>query len=340
MIFEWHQSAWDGLVRARENLHHALLLRGPEGTGKLRFAKSLAAWLLCEAPFPRVAPCGTCPSCRWVTNESHPDFREIGPQTDEDGGEGEGAAERRQRVQITIAQIRELADFLNVSSHRQGARVVLIHPADALNPNAANALLKSLEEPPANVFFLLVTHRPQVVLPTIVSRCRQFALPPPRSGQSEKYLADNGVTNPKPILAVAGGAPLLALQLEDPQFWSQHREFAEVVATPAFDALAAAERLKAHALPQLLARLQRWSYDLMLSKTVKNIRYFIDFQSAIDRISSGLVESEIARFHRSMVRMQRVIHHPLNQQLVLETLMLAYARLLQGDIAQAPGTWR
>ena len=107
--------------------------------------------------------------------------------------------------------MRELADFLNIGSHRGGLRVALVHPAEEMNINAANALLKALEEPPAGAVFLLVSHRPARLLPTIRSRC--VALPvaiPPREA-ALRWLSGQGMPDAERWLAYAGGAPLRAL---------------------------------------------------------------------------------------------------------------------------------
>src|SRR5207247_4155502 len=111
-------------------------------------------------------------------------------------------------LEIKIYQVRELADFLNIRSHRGGLRVALVHPAEEMNINAANALLKALEEPPAGAVFLLVSHRPARLLPTIRSRC--VALPvavPPREA-ALRWLSGQGMPDAERWLAYAGGAPL------------------------------------------------------------------------------------------------------------------------------------
>src|SRR5207302_9240848 len=112
---------------------------------------------------------------------------------------------------ILIEQVRELASFLNVGSHRGALRVALVHPAEDMNANAANALLKGLEEPPAGAIFILVSHRPARLLPTVRSRCVAIPVPIPPREVSLAWLAAEGAANPERWLAFAGGAPLQAL---------------------------------------------------------------------------------------------------------------------------------
>ena len=113
---------------------------------------------------------------------------------------------------IKVEQVRELADFLYIGSHRGGLRVALFHPAEDMNENAANALLKGLEEPPAAAVFILVSGRPAQLLPTIRSRCVALPVPlPPREAALE-WLVQQGIKAPERWLAYAGGAPLRALE--------------------------------------------------------------------------------------------------------------------------------
>src|SRR5689334_16771376 len=146
MIYSWHKTEFGSLLKRKAGLPHALLLRGPRGIGKLAFAESLATALLCEKPAQDGAPCGQCASCGWIGQGSHPDFRRLEPENLARGEEAEQGAEKKEKAstQISVDQARSLADFIHVSSHRGGSKVVLIHPAEALNVNAANALLKGL----------------------------------------------------------------------------------------------------------------------------------------------------------------------------------------------------
>ena len=115
--------------------------------------------------------------------------------------------------EISVDQIRDLSSFANLSAHCGGYRIVVIHPAEAMNSNAANSLLKTLEEPTDKLLFLLVTHKPQQLLPTILSRCLSFAVHTPTREVGVAWLAEQGVKNPEHALAQTGFAPLQALGL-------------------------------------------------------------------------------------------------------------------------------
>lgn len=312
----------------RGSLPHALLIAGPEGIGKHTFTTELARTLLCERPLARGTACNACTGCAWYQQGSHPDFRFLEPEQPKESGEAGEGRERRGSAQITVEQVRELADFINLSSHRGGARVVLIEPAESLNPNAANALLKGLEEPPSQTHFLLVTHRWQQLLPTIRSRCQQIMLPLPAAKPALDWLESQSLPDPPLALAHAGGAPLLAAAFED-EYWQARERLLELIGASRFDPLDAANALHDVAPQRIVTLLQKWSYDLAFQKTTGRVRYNPDRAAALARLSARLDMLAIVRFHRSTVQLQRFVHHPLNARLFVEELLLAYAELVR-----------
>ena len=209
--------------RARLNrLPHALLVHGAPGVGKLALAESMTQLLLCEHADPARRPCGECEGCRWLRAGNHPDFRRVEPEAlakqplEAEGEEGssEPSPARRTRqpsLQIKIEQVRGLADFLNLRSHRGQLRIALIHPAEDMNESAANALLKGLEEPPSGAIFILVSHRPARLPATIRSRCVALGVPLPPKDDALAWLASQNVKDAERWLAYAGGAPLRAM---------------------------------------------------------------------------------------------------------------------------------
>lgn len=219
----WNEPVLQAFRARLERLPHALLIHGARGVGKLALAERMAQLLLCEHADAARRPCGECEGCRWFLSGSHPDFRRLEPEAlakqpaePEEGEEGasETVPARRTRqpsLQIRIEQVRELAGFLNLRSHRGRLRVALIHPAEDMNENAANALLKGLEEPPAGAVFVLVSHRPARLPPTIRSRCVALSVPLPARDAALQWLASQNVKDAERWLAYAGGAPLKAL---------------------------------------------------------------------------------------------------------------------------------
>lgn len=333
MVYPWQQSQWQELLRRKAALPHALLFSGREGTGKLDFVRKLARSLACESPGGDGAYCGECQSCRWFSAGFHPDYREMLPEVMRPAAVEEARAKgRNPREEIVVEEVRELQDFINLTAHLRGGKTVVLYPAEKLNRNAANALLKSLEEPPPGMRFMLVAHRPSYLPATVISRCQQVALPTPRAAEAESWLRENGIDNADVSLAQTGNAPLAARELNDGEYWRQRKTLLDALAAQRVDALMLAESIHDCPLPRLLGWMQRWAYDLLSMKSAGRVRYNPDFEQNLVQLAQRLRATDIARFLRQLVRQQRIVHHPLNQRLFIEQLLLSYAALLCGDI--------
>src|SRR5262245_11396963 len=211
----WNEPHLDAIRQRLSRLPHALLIHGARGVGKLALAERISQLLLCEQ---EKKPCGSCAGCRWFLAGTHPDFRRIEPEAlakeppaSEEPAEEAAAKRSKPSIEIKIDQIRALEDFLNVGSHRGRLRVALVHPAEDMNEVSANALLKGLEEPPAGAVFILVSHRPARLLPTIRSRCVAMPVPIPSRDAALAWLSAQGAQAAERSLAFPGGAPAQAL---------------------------------------------------------------------------------------------------------------------------------
>lgn len=332
-MVNWHKPQIQTLLSQPSRLAHALLLRGPRGIGKSLMAEALAKGLLCESPAADGLACGSCPACTWFEGGNHPDYRRLIPDSAAEsstGAEDTGSKSREAKASpwITIEQVRELHDFINVSSHRGGRKVILVNPAEALNVAAANALLKSLEEPPPGTHFILVSHRPQRLMRTIISRCRQLALRAPEKSEALEWLAGQGVAQPEVLLAQASGAPLLALDMQQGDELDGRQEFLRALSDVDMDALAVADACSDLPLERFILWLQKWTCDLAEQRMLGRIRYNPDFSAALAAIARRIDPLQALRLQRKLVREQRHIHHPLNARLYMESVLLAYAALL------------
>lgn len=330
MRYPWQTVAWNHLIARRGNLPHSLLFHGRKGIGKLDFAYAFAQSLLCREPGADGTACGQCPACNWFAQGSHPDLWVIDPERETEAGEDEEAkpAEKKAGAPIKVEAIRELADFVNLSSHQSGLRIVLIHPAEAMNVQAANALLKTLEEPTPGTLFLLVTHQLQHLLPTIRSRCQKLPLPSPSREQAAEWLAAQGIPDAALYLAQAGYAPLAAAQLADEEGQGRRRAFLGEISSPAkLDPIGLAESLKGADLGEVVNWLQKWIYDLMSLRLAGSLRYQADFEPVLRTLASRVGMAQLLAFHRELTAVRRTVGHPLNSQLVLEQLLFSYRNL-------------
>ncbi|OGS91999.1 MAG: DNA polymerase III subunit delta' [Gallionellales bacterium GWA2_60_18] len=334
-IYPWQESDWERLRELRKRPLSGLLFKGSQGIGKLDLALSFARSLLCQQLDESGFACGQCPSCHWFSQGSHPDFRLLQPealsQDDEEGegGESEKKSGKKPSKQISVDQVRALADFIGMSAHQGGGRVVVIHPAEAMNLNAANALLKNLEEPPQGLLFILVSHKPQQLLPTILSRCLSFALAAPDATSAGRWLAQQGVKNPAEALAASGFAPLQAVQMDE-QLGSGEREklLCAVRQPAALDVFALADALQKTEQVLVVQWLQQWCYDLGSMKQAGRLRYHPGEEAAIRKLVEPVDPLNIARLQKYLQTAKREARHTLNPKLFFESLLFSYRQLM------------
>lgn len=201
------QAIGDFLASARAGrLHHGWLLTGPRGTGKATLAWAIARWLLAGGAEDRLEIDPELPVARRMRALSEPRLHLVRRPVDDKTG--------RLRADITVDEIRKLQGFFHMSAAGGGNRVAIIDAADEMNPAAANALLKQLEEPPADATLLLVAHQPGRLLPTIRSRCRELRLHPLGSAEMAQILTDLGIEGDgEKLAALAGGSVGEAMRL-------------------------------------------------------------------------------------------------------------------------------
>ncbi|MBZ0105095.1 MAG: DNA polymerase III subunit delta' [Sulfuricella denitrificans] len=328
-IYPWQLDLWRQIHAMRQNLSHALLLQGRKGVGKLEFARALARGMLCETPLPSGEGCGKCLACGWFEQGNHPDFRSVEPEALTEAEDEKPAKGKKPSQEIKIEQIRELAGLVSLSTHRNGMRVILIHPAEAMNTNAANALLKTLEEPPPHTLIMLVSHQAQSLLPTVRSRCLKLAFPVPPLEQSMEWLRQQGVAEPAPFLAQAGYAPLAARDLTLDELQELRQGFLSQLARPqTLDPIVLAEKSEKLDLSNMVKWLQQWLYDLIGCRLSGIIRYQPDFAAEIRTLAPRFPLQAALTFQKELLEAQKIVHHPLNTQLFLEQLLLSYRQLM------------
>jgi len=341
--FDLTQLKWNGAIREQllgqglDRLPHAVLLVGPVGVGKAAFAEQLAALLLCESITPQLTACGECQACGWLDAGNHPDFRRVAPDGDDEAEEGanekgsEKTKKRGARI-IRIDQIRELESFVFVGSHRDGNRVVLITEAEAMNPAAANSLLKILEEPPVSVYFILVSSRTKSLLPTLRSRCRVIPFGAPDAAAAAAWLAGAGLQEQAArYLKLAGGAPMRVAQWKDQGQLAPIDALVDSLISPPVDPVALAARwdglLKGDGLfrmENLVEGVQRWLFDLAQERLTGEIRYHGGWPRP--RAVQSLSPIALLAAWREINQFRRSARHPLNQLLFLEDLAAHYLR--------------
>ena len=218
--FSGQGALYDGLIRTLQEgtFVHAYLISGMEGMGKRTLARLMAQYLLCTGDGK---PCGVCPACIQVMEGNHPDVNIIVP------GSPLSPDVKAGMQSIPVGEIRHVISLAGQHTFTGGRRIVIIEQADKMNQPAQNALLKTLEEPIEGTVFLLLTDSPELLLPTIISRCRALTLHPWPDSVVLRTLATNGVAEDKAkqALRVCGGSIGRALAVaSDEAFWQRRRD--------------------------------------------------------------------------------------------------------------------
>ena len=321
------------LARALSLRSHAVLLVGPQGVGQFELALTLAqAWLCESAGQGSTPPCGHCASCHLVRARSHPDLLVLIPEAlrealgwgnegdDESGGEKAGKAKPSKEIKVDA--VRSVVGFAQTSSARGRCKVVVLHPAERMNPISANALLKTLEEPAGDARFVLSCASPQALLPTIRSRCQALALTAPDTASAAAWLGSRGIAEPAVMLAATGGQPLEVLDWAalgvDATAWTR---------LPADVGHGHASAYVGWPLPRLIEALQKLCHDLLCRANGAVPRFFPPAALPAVRPASDALTA----WAQSLARRARRAEHPWNAALAAEALVQEGAQVLHSS---------
>ena len=329
-LLPWQLAVAQGALAQRATWPSALLIYGQRGIGKHALALNLAQALLCESPRADGLACGACASCRYAIAGQHPDLMRL-ELIEFDGDAGEFKAVDT----IAIARVRALIDFVQITSHRQRAKVAVIAPAERMNAQAANALLKTLEEPPAGTYLILVADQPGRLPATILSRCRRLAAPQPTTLEARAWLAAQGVAEPAAALAQSFGAPLVAIEFADPHWQSERKVWLCALGEQRrFDVMALAARVDAGTRDGRRARLARgldwllgWTSDLARVAAGGAPRQNPDFAPQLEQAAGRVAPILLFRYYGSLLRQRTLLAHPLQPRSVAEAVLIDYLAL-------------
>jgi DNA polymerase-3 subunit delta' len=327
----WQIATAAAALARRDRWPHALLITGRRGLGKRLLALHFARALLCESPLENGEACGVCPGCGYMRQGTHPDLQLIEPVTYDDEGNATPVDA------IGVDRVRELIAFSQLSPHRQRAKVALIAPAEAMNAAAANALLKTLEEPPPGTFLLLVSHRPERLPATILSRCRRLPAPEPDRAAAAAWLGEHatGDTDPGLVLSQAGGAPLFALALAGADIQREREHLLGQLAQPErLSPLAFGARLDAAPKDERKAQLANavywmlaWTADLAAVASGAAPSFNPDRADALKRLAGRVAMVPLFRYYRALLQQRALLSHPLQPRWVAESLLIEYRKL-------------
>jgi DNA polymerase-3 subunit delta' len=307
--YPWQEALWQQLA-GRTQHAHAYLLHGPAGIGKRALAERLMARLLCQQPAGLDA-CGQCKSCHLLAAGTHPDNYILEPE------EADKA--------IKVDQVRDLVSFL-------------VEPTESMNVNAANALLKSLEEPSGNTVLLLISHQPSRLLPTVKSRCVQQACPLPSEAMSlawlQQALPDCSAEEHHELLFLAAGSPLAAVKMHEQGVSAQRAQVVEGVKKLLKQQIAPsqlAESWNAVSLQLLFDWFSQWSQLMLryqLTRDEEGLGH-ADMRKVVQYLADKTAQAKVLKMQDWLLaQRQKVMSKAnLNRVLLLEALLVQWASL-------------
>jgi DNA polymerase III subunit delta' len=300
---------------------HAWLLQGPSGLGQYRLALDLARAWLCDEPTATGA-CGHCASCHAVDVRAHTDLCMLMPETvmlelgwplSEKAQQDIDDKKRKPSKEIRVDAMRDAVEFAQRTSGRGRGKVVLVYPAERMNPVTANTLLKTLEEPAGDLRFVLASEAAHLLLPTIRSRCLGHTMAWPRDEDAVAWLQEQGVkpAEAAALLRAAGGRPDDALAFSqagrDPKVWA---------ALPKRIARGDAGVLADWSPAEVVSALLKLCHDLLAVKAGGAPRFF---QHA-DLPPAGSFAA-LTGWARDLAGAAETVEHPFNAGLMIEALV-------------------
>ena len=323
---EWAAELLAGAI-AHQRIGHAYLLTGPEQVGKTTLARTFAQALNCEAADPTARPCGHCRACQLITANRHPDVRLVSPEV---SGRG--------KLTLKIDDIRTLQQELSLAAYEARYKVAILERFDAATEGAANAFLKTLEEPPRNVILLLTANDADTMLATITSRCRTIALRPLPAPLIEESLQTRWRVpedQARLLAHLADGRLGWAVRAWEDNTLLTEREqnlayLRQALAGDRVDRFALADKLgrKPELLPEILQTWLSWWRDVTLLSQGENGRALtltnIDQQAEITRAAQDWTADQTLTSLQQTNRAIRQLRRNANTRLVIENLFLTY----------------
>ncbi|HIQ07401.1 MAG TPA: hypothetical protein EYH35_02970 [Thiotrichaceae bacterium] len=314
--YPWFARLWEQLANNRQADHmaHALLFTGGEGIGRRHFVDRLVASLLCNNITEEGRACGQCQACQVHRGGAHPDYLAVGLP--------EG------KKQIPVAAIRTLTEFLTLSCSYGGFRVVFIDAADQMNVNAANSLLKSLEEPPPNTVIILLAEQSLKLPITIRSRCQQYTLATPIEADSLAWLAQYPLKTPaEKLLSIAANRPLLALNFDRQTGYMEDRHrFAIDIAgivTEQKSITVVAKAWEKYDLNSLLDWQLQWLHQLFKNNLIAPQK-IVDNKLMSCLASAFSTPDKLWVTYERLIQMKKLTDYPLNRLIFNEAMLLSW----------------
>lgn len=316
MLFPWQERDYQNLVKYHQaNKFTALLIYGANHSRTEQLANQLINFMLCLSPIDG-KPCLICSSCRLYLEHNHPDYFHLAGELTDEG----------KYVAVKVEQIRQLIEFAYRTSHAAQLKVIYLPELDRLNLNSSNALLKILEEPPKDCYFIMRAANVKRLLPTVLSRCFKYYLAPPDSQQVRAHFASQTQPIDEFWLNYFAGEPFFTVP-----FSNDDRDLLlACLFKPSIDNIFALSRgldLKVVGFGVILAFLLKWLNDLVTHKMAAQQSYFAQYQEQLAALAVRVNLAKLFALSDHVVFLQKWSEHPLNQKLQFENLLFKYQQI-------------
>ena len=320
-LYKWQETQWQQTYRRvkQGSLPHSLLLSGSPGLGKQEFATKFAHSLFCEQVDENGHACGRCKKCLLLQAGTHPDFYVVSP-------------EEKSKV-IKIDQVRSLCDVMSRKSQLGGYRIAILYPAESMNTNAANALLKTLEEPGEGTVIILVSSQPSYLPATVRSRCQKIEFHLPETDDSKSWLLDQGVTGDIDLLLnLTQKSPLNALSAfnegrleERSSFLKEFMGLKQGLQNP----LQLADKWNKQQPEQCIEWMMSWVMDLIRLKSQAKGSQVVnsDIKQHLQPIAKQLDLMNLFSYKDKLQIANRQLTTQVNGQLLLEDLFITWIKI-------------
>jgi len=315
-IYPWQKKTWDSLFLNKTKMPHAFIFYGAQSSEINSFVSELVKSILCSEPSFDNFACNLCKNCLWG-EANHPDLKIVDNDLDKD----------QSANIINISNVRKIKRFLELTSHQSnGKKIVVLYNSEKLTVAASNALLKTIEEPPNDCLIILTINDLANILPTVTSRCRLVSFPKPTSEQAKEVLEKTNNSDLIQNLNLYNNSPLELIDDKD-MLLNVNTILIELKKGKEIDLMKINNVWIDNGLVWIVNLLQKWSYELLLSKLSAGNNYFPSDKQVVRDLSLNADLNKLLTFQKSLNKIKSYAKTSVNKEINLNSVMIEYKKI-------------
>jgi DNA polymerase-3 subunit delta' len=316
-IYPWHLKSWTEIFSNKIKMPHAYIFYGAQTPEINKFADEVVKTILCSMPTKENFACGECQDCLWC-EKSHPDVNRVVNTSEE---------KNLKTDILKVANVREAKEFLQTTSHQaNGKKIVTIYGADRLNLQASNAILKIVEEPPADCLVIFTVNNLNDLLPTIISRCRLISLSKPSNEDAKSFLKQTNNSDLINSLNLYNNSPLELIS-EKEMLSDIDTILNELKKGNEIDLMNINNLWLSNGLAWIINLLQKWSYEILLYKLSEEHNYFPGNTKVVHKLALNADLSKLLTFQKSLNTVKSYAQTSANKEINLNSVMIEYKKI-------------